>query len=246
MKNLERNVNYEEIKLNLIGNILHLDCKKWKGNYILHKSKDDMFMAYFKSLDFDDILPAPDKRTAAQLYIDLGLELTDQFFVEFSEFNNLINDHYKYRYCKFYLLDDNGLNLGLSFSKKNIITIDPINDKLFKLIGERFVAEDFSLKKDEFIKPGGIRDNIKNIIPSVEVTEMIQFELAIVRDYNERISHSFTIEKLKFTMLKFPPDYEDKYGKKDKKDRISFSVKPFTKGINDDLIHDFDAGDLKP
>lgn len=247
MGNLNQNINYDEFKLNLISDILQLDCKSWQGNYILHKSNNDMVLSYYKALAFDDMLPGDVKRNAAQQFNDLQLGFKDQFFVTFKDFNDIINDHYEYRYCKFYLLDDEGkLNFGLSFSKKNTIDIDLNNDKLFRLENEIFIPDNFLIKKNEFTKQDGFRDQIKIKIPSKKVTEMIQFELPIIRDYNERVSHSFIIQKLKFTMLKFPADYEDKYGNTYKSDRISFSVKPYLPEVNDNLINDFDAGDLKP
>lgn len=253
----EKKINFSDFKLSLIKDILEMNYSREEDIYdekMNVKSWSYLFLNYYANISaefaFDDLVIKDEQEKGVKGFIDLGIEgLKEEFFVEFIKFDDLVKKYYdKYRYCKFYLLDDGGnLNIGLSFSNSYKINIDIDNDQLFKLVNEEFIDYDFSYEKIEFNKTNGFKDQIKLNTPfNKDVTEMVQFESLIVINYNEKISYSFKIEKLKFSMLKFSSTYVDKYGNSDNADRISFSVRPVMKGLGDDQVYDFNAGDLKP
>lgn len=196
--------------------------------------------------DFEDSLSSKVVNDGLIDYKNMGISaLKNEFLINFKTFNQIIIDNKgnSFDFCKFYLLDNNGsLNLGLALSKND--QLDLKNDLLFILQNDEFIKKDFSSERESFIKSGGLRDEIQKQTPSPKkATEMIVFRYTSVSNYNSMISYIFKIQQLRFKMIKIPKSYT---GDIDKIGRFSFTVKPVTKGVNDDEIIDYDAGDLKP
>ncbi|UOU98924.1 hypothetical protein MUU74_02980 [Chryseobacterium daecheongense] len=234
MKNLEENFGYQEKDVSLIKDNFQMSIEKISTDKILE----------ILGIVFKEIIDEETLRTGAAAYTEINISgLTKEFLIDFEKFKNIIETNNQYSNCKFYFLDNNGiLNIGLALSDHNEIELD-VNDLLFELQDEEFIEADFSEKREEYIKPNGLRDQIQLLNPSKEVTQMIRYELEVVEIYNLLVCHSFKVEKLKFKMFKYPLDC----GKKsDYSDRISFAVNPVLTGLNDNQTNSFDAGDLKP
>lgn len=232
MTNLNENVNYEEKEMNLCESNFQISNKKLNPEELL-----GIFEIVFK-----EIIDQQTLQSGVASYNTINVDgLVNEFLIDFEIFKNIIEDNSNYTNCKFYFLDNNKLNIGMAFSNHNEIEL-VANDRLYELVGEKFKLQDFSKNKEEYIKPDGLRDQIKLSNPIKEVTEMISYDSEVVRIYNFLVSHSYKVEKLKFKMFRFPSNYK----KSDKADRISFAVNPVMTGLNDDQTNSFDAGDLKP
>ncbi|KMQ68131.1 hypothetical protein ACM39_09770 [Chryseobacterium sp. FH2] len=192
---------------------------------------------------FEKVMPEQDVNDGRILFVKIPVSgLKEEFLIDFVKFKNVIENNSTFSFCKFYLLDDNGmLSLGLAFSNNQ--DLDLSKDVLFELEKEEFVKRDFSAKRNRFIDAGGMKDQIQKQSSSSKATEMILFKYPSVRNYNGMISHAFKIEKLRFRMLCLSKEYAKKV---DDIGRVSFAVKPYMSNLKDEQTIDYNAGDLKP
>ncbi|ROH95672.1 hypothetical protein [Chryseobacterium daecheongense] len=254
MRNLEKNIDCLEKKLELMSYILQInpreDLERSQPS-ISEKNKNSVidFFGLLK-INFDEIIDSAIVNEGVEIYNQLGSiipGLTSSFEIDFNDFKRIIANplYLRFDYCNFHLLINGGnLNIGLAISSSNTLDLD--NDKLFELENGKFVnrsSEDFSIKRNEFLRIGGIKDQIESQIPSKKATEIIQFKLLSVLAYNTAVSHSVKIAKLKFTMFIVPQSYTQNH---DKVGRISMAVCPEIPGVNTNEIINYNAGDLKP
>ena len=176
--------------------------------------------------------------------------LVEVFMIDFENFKTIIFDNRLKEYCKIYFIEDiNGhLNLGISLTDYESLSIDPSKDELYVLENKSFTPYNFSSERDDFQK--GLGGQIVNIHKLIN-TEMIFYQLNDIEKYIEFIDLNFNCDFLKWTMILYRD--KDQNGNRlrkfeDRNKRISFCIHAIVSNGNGPSIESIgsDMGNLRP
>lgn len=169
-------------------------------------------------------------------------KLKSEFFINYKNFDSIISNNLKYKYCKFYFIEEDSLNLGLSLSNNNGNNLNEKNDNVFILKNTKFLSQSIETNFKKFNDQSGLNESIKQFTNNSTPTQVIEYKTVEVYGYNKLVSSFVLPDALKFKMFLYDSNLSDSK----RKNKISFAVHPHLQGVRDDKTIGYDAGTLYP